>query len=378
MISRCHKGLFLKKDSEGLFCKHYGVKLPNLTSICMLCKAGQYPLTTVKKESGCPTCRQRKMDFDNSIGGFRFSVVVVARDEGLEVEKTVLNLLACGVDEVVLIDDASSDNSCKEFTPQVILHRNKVALGPGICRNIGGDIASGEVIGFFDAHMESLQSLRPFAKKALDYNAFMCATYKPLYAKRDFTYYGGRLVFEEPHKECFRIFANNKKLDNQISEIHAVVGAAYAIRKDTWLSIGKWIPTLSWGYNEQAMSMKAWFAGVPMYVDYQTEVRHMNKERFNWEFDDLAIKSHANRLLVNRILFEDQTFEDFWVRNFKKKHPLKVVDYALKESARHGILKLRDEFRKIKQKSDAEFFASCVKKGGKSVNMTLLGLDNGN
>jgi GT2 family glycosyltransferase len=94
------------------------------------------------------------------------SVVVVSRDEGRDLRHTVTSLLGHlgGSDELIVVDDASSDGSAEALSgvdPRVTLHRARPRLGVAAARNRGAELASADLLVFADAHVEPLGSWLP-------------------------------------------------------------------------------------------------------------------------------------------------------------------------------------------------------------------------
>ena len=87
----------------------------------------------------------------------RLSVVVISRNEGSWLKRTVENLEATlpGRWEIVVVDDGSTDGSTAFLAPR----RSRVrvlrtpAIGVARARNFGGAHSSGDVILFADAHL---------------------------------------------------------------------------------------------------------------------------------------------------------------------------------------------------------------------------------
>ncbi len=66
---------------------------------------------------------------------FKISVIIPSRQEGEEVLLTCESFLKAGVDEVIVVDDASVDGSCNNLPEEVLVVRNNEFMGVGRARN---------------------------------------------------------------------------------------------------------------------------------------------------------------------------------------------------------------------------------------------------
>jgi len=87
----------------------------------------------------------------------KISVVVISRNEGSWLKKTVINLEQTlpANSEIVVVDDASTDRSTAFLPrrgPVRLLHAN--GIGVAKARNLGGRHTSGDVLLFADAHLK--------------------------------------------------------------------------------------------------------------------------------------------------------------------------------------------------------------------------------
>jgi len=84
----------------------------------------------------------------------RISVVVISRNEGAFLRRTVRNLddTLPGDAEIIVVDDASTDGSARGLDRRVRLFRTK-GLGVAKARNFGGKQAKGDILIFADAHL---------------------------------------------------------------------------------------------------------------------------------------------------------------------------------------------------------------------------------
>ena len=317
---------------------------------------------------------------------FVVSAVLPARDEGADVAATAASFLAAGVDEVIVVDDASRDGSCgkkgfsdlglrvlgaegaavpkpqdpKPQNPAVRVIRNKTPLGCALCRNIGGRAATGHVILFADAHMRAESSLRDFALAAYQRGVILNAAVKPLDGEHDTTCYGARIV---PDKDspAYRMAHIVRRPDRgqRFAPILGLHGACYAIPRPLWGRLDGWVENQGWGYNEQALSMKAFFLGIAIESDAETVVRHRYRKQFPYS-TSLRL-TLLNRFITHRTLFDDRTWRRHWLPLFAKAWPDVAADWAKLDRSRR-YWKMRDNFRKRKVRTDEEFFDKAVSK----------------
>ena len=235
----------------------------------------------------------------------KISAVIPTRSEGEELQKTIDSFWAGGADEIIVVDDAN------ELDPidGVELIKTDHPEGPGYCRNVGAQAASGDVVILSDSHVRVPEGgLRGFADQAAAFDGMVCAPIQPLDGDRQWTGYAGTI---KRIKAGYDVSYNMHKIDSPTG----LIGSVYALSKDVYEAMAGFPPTLSWGYNEQAMSMACHFAGLKIEVGDMI-AKHMFKKRFN--YPTRQSYAHANRVLVHWMLFEQEEFEKTWAPIFKE------------------------------------------------------------
>lgn len=279
----------------------------------------------------------------------KISAILPARNEGEQVQQTIDSLRAAGVQEIILVDDASDDGSCCSLTGVTTQIFNPEARCPSYCRNIGAYAASGDVLIFADAHVRATD-VKAFAQLALDKRVIVNAAVKPL-GGRDWTGYGGVLVKEAAGYDAKY---QMKKVERG-TQISAVIGAFYAMSHDTFDYLGGWPRTISHGYNEQALSLAATMSGIPMIVDSDTAIFHMFKHRFNYPTRQSS--SRINRFLVHYQLFDD--YEDHWKPILEKAFPEVLKTYQQHIDSRE-VQRAREHYKSIKKITDQQFYEATT------------------
>ena len=314
------------------------------------------------------------------------SAVVPARDEGEEVAETCKSLLSAGVDEIVLVDDGSSDGSCGPYAlrglpafwlddmkaagaefgdeplPRILVVRNAKPEGVGRARNQGARFAEGEVLLFADSHMRFDSDLAEFAQAARHRKAILCASVRPLRegtdgpgGKRRWTGYGAGFKLDKDGVAYKDKWIMRKPRD-RFGRIDALIGACYAIPRSVFERIGGWVATRQWGYNEQALSMKAWFAGVDMFVDTETIVRHRFKKKFKYPVSQRG--SLVNRWHVHAVVFDHDTFESYWAPKFTAAYGPGVAEDARSLISEPSVQAETKAFKSAKVRPDSEWFSA--------------------
>ena len=319
---------------------------------------GRLPMRAHTKRCKPGVCRQFEP--------LRISIVLPARDEGDEVAATIASVRAGGVDQVLVVDDASRDGSCLglDLSGGTVLVRNTMARTPSYCRNTGAGLSTGDILIFADAHIRvEPDALRALAVLAHRRQAIVCASVTPLGGERDWVYYGGRLRPVKGNPDAgYEVSYNQEQPAERGAPIGALIGACYAMPMTVYDRIGGWPRTISWGYNEQALSMAAWFCGVPMLSDKAVVSAHRFKKRFNYPVR--ASNSHINRFLVHRILFSAHTWAWHWLPRFQKAFPPATVERAEEWLSQPWVQEEHDRFQARKVRTDDEFFAHAVSTGG--------------
>lgn len=237
------------------------------------------------------------------------SLVLPSRNEKM-LRETVESGLAAGADEVIVIDDHSSPEAKWYGDPRMKIHRNKDASkGPSYCRNLGGKMATGDVIIYSDAHVKfPPDGLKRIAELAIQTGTVVSAATKALDGTRNWTGYGGIVTKIDAGYDV------TYNRDITVKNATGYIGSVYGATKKTWEEIGWWPHTNCWGYNEQALSLAVLYAGKNPVVASDVVCLHHFKRNFNYPVEQR--QTRVNRLMVHYQCCEN--FFSYWLPLFRK------------------------------------------------------------
>lgn len=202
----------------------------------------------------------------------KLSIVILFLNEGSEVRKTVQSIIdsiTCRDDiEIILLDDASDDNYnykqiAADYNARYI--KNKIRKGTGLSRNLGVIYSTSNNVLMLDAHMrcfdidwhtQVIQDITCNPREILCYKTLAIDTNSVIL---DDTHGYGAYI----NIETLRINWNSKDLyENQRSyRVPSILGAAYAVSREYWLELGGLSGLVSYGCDEQLISIKSWVLG---------------------------------------------------------------------------------------------------------------------
>jgi glycosyltransferase involved in cell wall biosynthesis len=270
------------------------------------------------------------------------------------VRLTVESLLAAGADEIVIIDDGSTDGSCNGLDSKIVkVIRNATARGVNKARNQGAGMATGDVLIFCDAHIRvDPQTFRSFAAEAHRRNAFVCAACGPLPPwDRDFTFYGATLVVDGDKKEHLQPKHNNSRPAERFTPITCSLGACYAVARKAYEKMGGWVDTFAWGYSEQGLGLKCFLCDVPLLADRDCRVLHKFKKQFNYPVSRDQLIHVA--LHTYKVIFEEKTYRDVWVPRMVDRWGKAARRTVEQIDADSEIRKEAEQFKPLRVRSEA-------------------------
>lgn len=198
------------------------------------------------------------------------SVIMTACQQGDWVRRTVPLIqesMKNEPHEILVVDDQCTDGSCHDLPSDVVVLRTNQRLGVSGSRRFAVKQSEGDVLLFTDPHCEySPTALASLANSARHKTAIIQPS--SISTPKCRTRFGGQFA------TCDRGL-RVKRAYGRPSYYPVLYGTVYAVRRRVYDDIGGW-PELPgvWGYSEQALSLAAWFAGVPILVDSDHRCLH--------------------------------------------------------------------------------------------------------
>jgi hypothetical protein len=169
-------------------------------------------------------------------------------------------------DEVIVVDDASSDGSADlvaRLWPEARLYRNQSSAGFAEACNLGAEHAAGDTLVFLNQDTEVLPGWLDGLLEALASDERIAlVTSRQLYMAQpglvhncgaDLHYSG--LIFLRG------VLQRSDAYIRPAEEVHSVVGASFAARRDLWRTLGGFNARFFMYYEEMDLSWRAQLAG---------------------------------------------------------------------------------------------------------------------
>lgn len=313
------------------------------------------------------------------IDGRDIGCVIIARNEGEEVRRTVASLKQAGDYQIIVNDDGSVDESCYGLNGAATVLHQAEPIGVGRGRNQGARHFQFNTAAtvFLDAHMRVRpELLEALCQASLDLKAPVCASmgsvdvrmpldYEDCLPKMIGDYQGAYLIWSPaPRDDEVAVFGIQAKYRSKamqkekIDKIPCMMGACYAFPTELLFSLGGWLDVVgNWGFSEQAMAIACFFQDVSTYCyDFGGRpVMHLYKGT-NPE-GNAAAHYWFNYALACRMLFEPETFArvlaPIALANCGDPRIQQIIEDPDLD-ARRGF------FTNQKQCSDAEFFEEML------------------
>ena len=207
--------------------------------------------------------------------------------------------------EFVVVDDHSLDGSCHDMPRDVLIVRTDRRDGVSSARRCGVEQARGDVLVWSDPHCRfPAESLAHLAKLAAESDGIVQPHIIPALGSRARA--GGALALSERGLRVQRAY-------RRPAPFPALYGTIYAMKRDVYDRLGGWpkLPGI-WSYSEQAMTLMAWFLGIPIKVDSKFTCIHKSyheNKRFPFSVNRTDIASNAH--FVHAVFFPE-TYLHFW------------------------------------------------------------------
>lgn len=263
----------------------------------------------------------------------RTSIVIATHNEGSALLQTVQSCIESseGLEyEIIIADDASSDNSPDEVMtrfPQIRLIRHQNRQGVSPTRVLGARKASGDVLIFLDGHTNplpgALQRLVEDVELANGEAIVTPAipsleerTWKP---ELDRVGYGYGLQLETLQRKWVTLgeMRNIRLAHREFFESPAFIGAAVALSRSLYFRLRGFDAHMKyWGVEDLDLSLKCWLMGSRILHDPRTVVAH----RFQVKFQNYELPIEhviANHCRCARKLFTRAVWAD-WLQRFRR------------------------------------------------------------
>lgn len=293
--------------------------------------------------------------------------VINTRNEGPDVAETIKSIRGnySGRMEVIVIADGTTDGSCDNLGPDVRVILKDKPVGCGKAKSIGAKLAKYDIIFHGDGHHRVIRgSIDDMARLAMAMQAIVCPCLPPLRCAPD----------EQPepdHKIKHESYGAELKVNmlpkvdpygsKPKGSITRTPGASFAFfcypRKVLIERLGGWneYPG-NWGSQEIGLSLRAWFADVPVYCMRDVAVAHRfrswnsGKNKYAKLYSTPRWQSKANSNYASRVVFAPETIERVWSSR------LPVDSRVTKALAESALDRQHAEFQKVKRRTDREFF----------------------
>jgi GT2 family glycosyltransferase len=206
------------------------------------------------------------------------TAIVVCLNEGAHVKRTVDNLQATvppGA-EIVVVDEDSTDQSTDFLvhTSGSLRLARTARLGVPRARNHGAALASGEVLVFADAHIETpIAWWRPLLE-ALD-DPLVGAVAPAIYDLTNPGAKGFGMSFVMPTLSPGFLYQRG----DEPYAVPALPGCCLAMRRDVFDAVGGFdAGMIDWGMVDSELCMRLWLLGYELRLIPQVEVGHLFRE----------------------------------------------------------------------------------------------------
>jgi len=283
----------------------------------------------------------------------KISVIVITRNEGAELRRTVENLQSTlpSRSELIVVNDGSRGRIADLPRPRRIIHTRSLghaqSLGVARARNLGASRSTGDLLVFADAHIRlDADWWRPLALVLENPKAGAASpavTHLPPVKTLGYglTFKGADLEVAWLPKKAGRPF-----------RVPIVPGCCLAMRRDTFNAIGGWDSgLLHRGGVDNEMSIRMWTLGYDLYVDPRVVCRHLFREKspyhVGWpEYLHNRLRLAMAHLSAPRIAQVVAALQHH-----------RAFGAAMALAVENGITERRREMRERRVRTDNQYFA---------------------
>ena len=284
------------------------------------------------------------------------SVVITAHNEGEEVRRTLQSVRGAtrGLLEIILVDDASTDGSCAGIEGdeiRLLPHARRLGVAP-----------RGTLVQALPRPRRSLSPTHisdsvSVASTGVPQRLLRNAIVWPDVCGIDdgsALFHGARFRFRP--KRGFYARWNLPRPVFPISRISSLKTPGYVMPRSIYDRV-RWPQLLrGWGGSEAAVSLKAFFLGIPLLHLCGPLARHLFKKSFHYEVDSQGVS--WNQAVIARVCFNERTWHEHWLPNvFAKELPESI----LSEFESPAIRDEQREFQRRKVRSDRDFWRWLLK-----------------
>lgn len=286
------------------------------------------------------------------------TVIITAHNEGAEVEHTLQSVRASTEArfEIILVDDGSTDGSTSDLSGgDLRLIRHADRIGVAFSRHAAARKARGEVLAFLDAHQRlSHGCLDRCAAVACEYSAIVWPDVQGL------TYHGWT-----GHGAQLELSASSGQFEAQwlcerpatdVTPITAMITPGYVMPRGIYPRL-QWSGLLrGWGASEPALTIKAFFLGIPLLHLCGPIAYHLFRKEFPYGTDRRAVvRNHA---IVARLCFSEATWRSYWLPEVFQRQ---LAPAVLTQFDSPEMLGAQRAFARQKLRPDADFWRSCLR-----------------
>lgn len=276
----------------------------------------------------------------------KLSVVVITRNEGAELYRTVANLQETipPRSEVIVVNDGSRGSMAKLPRPRRIIQAR--GLGVARARNLGASHATGDLLVFADAHIRVDAGWWQPLARILE-NPKAGAASPAITNLPPITEIGYGLTFKKAdlsvawlHRKSTRPFP-----------VPIIPGCCLAMRRETFDAIGGWDGGLMHrGGVDNELSVRMWTFGYDLYVDPKTICRHLFRKKSPYHVGWPQYLQNCLRLAMAH--FSGPRIAQV----VSALHTHKDFGAAMELALANGITERRREMQARRVRTDNQFF----------------------